>query len=268
MSEPVLYLVATPIGNLEDMSYRAVRVLSQVSTIAAEDTRVTRTLLDHYQIADKRIIACHDHNERASAAGIVSLMERGESVALVSDAGMPVINDPGYRVMQAVREAGFRVELVPGPSAVLAALVLSGFPPDRFVFLGFPPRKEGQRRNWLTDAARHGCTLILMEAPHRLADFLKDAAEIYGEVEGAVCREITKTYEETVRAPLPALAERFAAGTRGEVMVVIDGGSIPPLHAGQEARRQKPRKGKGKRRQAQQEAAEAAKAARAAEAEE
>lgn len=263
MSEPTLYLVATPIGNLEDMSYRAVRILSEVDTIAAEDTRVTRKLLDHYKIADARIIACHDHNERASAAGIVTLMERGESVALVSDAGMPVINDPGYRVMQAVREAGFRIELVPGPSAVLAALVLSGFAPDKFIFLGFPPRKSGQRRNWLIEAAGHGCTLILMEAPHRLPDFLKDAAGVYGEVEAAVCREITKTYEETVRAPLPALAERFAEGTRGEIMVVIDGASIPPLGTGEEAGRTKPRKGKGKRRLAQQDAAEAAREKRA-----
>lgn len=263
MSEPTLYLVATPIGNLEDMSYRAVRILSEVDTIAAEDTRVTRKLLDHYKITDTRIIACHDHNERASAAGIVTLMQRGESVALVSDAGMPVVNDPGFRVMQAVREAGLKIELVPGPSSVLAALVLSGFPPDTFIFLGFPPRKSGQRRNWLIDAARHGCTLILMEAPHRLPDFLKDAADIYGEVEAAVCREITKTWEETVRAPLPALAERFAEGTRGEVMVVIDGASIGPLETGGEARKARPRKGKGKRRQAEQEAAAAAKAAKA-----
>lgn len=264
MSEPTLYLVATPIGNLEDLSYRAVRILSQAGTIAAEDTRVTRKLLDHYDIADKRVIACHDHNERASAAGIVTLLERGESVALVSDAGMPVINDPGYRVMQAVREAGFRIELVPGPSAVLAALVLSGFPPDRFIFLGFPPRKSGQRRNWLIEAAKHGCTLILMEAPHRLPDFLRDAADIYGAVEGAVCREITKTYEETVRAPLPALAERFAEPPRGEIMVVIDGAAIGPIEDGSDTRREKPRKGKGKRRQAEQEAAAAAKAAKVA----
>lgn len=263
MSDPTLYLVATPIGNLEDLSYRAVRILSDTGTIAAEDTRVTRKLLDHYKIAGKRIIACHDHNERASAAGIVTLMQRGESVALVCDAGMPVINDPGFRVMQAVREAGFKIELIPGPSAVLAALVLSGLPPDQFIFLGFPPRKSGQRRNWLIEAAGHGCTLIAMEAPHRLPEFLKDAAEIYGEVEAAVCREITKTYEETVRAPLPALAERFAEGTRGEIMVVIDGASIPPLQTGEETSRAKPRKGKGKRRQAQQDAAEAAREKRA-----
>lgn len=262
MPAPTLFLVATPIGNLEDITYRAVRVLSEVDAIAAEDTRVTRKLLDHYKITDKRIVACHDHNERASAAGIVALMEAGQSVALVSDAGMPVINDPGYRVMEAVRAAGFAIEVVPGPSAVLAALVLSGFPPDRFVFLGFPPRKSGQRRNWLVDAARHGCTLILMEAPHRLPDFLADAAEVYGEVEAAVCREITKTYEETVRAPLPELAARFAEPPRGEIMVVIDGGAIPALDAGHETRTQKPRKGKGKRRLAQQEAAEAARAAK------
>jgi len=258
MARPVLHLVATPIGNLEDMSYRAVRVLSQADVIAAEDTRVTRTLLEHYSITDKRIIACHDHNERASAAGIVSLMERGETVALVSDAGMPVINDPGYRVIEAVREAGFGIELVPGPSAVLAALVLSGFPPDRFTFLGFPPRKSGQRKNWLIDAARHASTLIVMEAPHRLPDFLKDAAETYGDVEAVVCREITKRHEETVRASLPALAERLADAPRGEIMVVIDGAAIAPIEAGDDTRKTKPRKGKGKRRRAQQDAAERA----------
>lgn len=265
MNEGRLVLVATPIGNLEDMSYRAVRILSEADTIAAEDTRVTRKLLDHYKIEPKRLIACHDHNERASASGIAALVERGETVALVSDAGMPVINDPGYRVVQAVREAGLKIELVPGPSSVLAALVLSGFAPDRFVFLGFPPRKEGQRKTWLAEAAQFQCTLIAMEAPHRLPDLLRDAREVYGgDVDAAVCREITKTYEETVRGTLDELVERFAGPPRGEIMVVIDGATIKPVDIEAVRAQAKPvrTKGKGKRRLAQQEAAaEARKAA-------
>lgn len=225
-AEPTLYIVATPIGNLEDITHRALRILGEVDTIACEDTRKTRGLLTHFGISAKRLIACHDHNERASSGGIVELLRRGQSVALCSDAGMPVVNDPGYRVIKAVREAGYPVVVIPGPSAVLSALVLSNMPPDKFVFLGFAPRKSGQRRNWLAAAKIHACTMVLMEAPHRLPDLLADALEVFGDIEAAVCLEITKMHESTTRAPLSTLVERFAEPPRGEVMVVFDGASI------------------------------------------
>lgn len=228
VDRPCLYLVATPIGNLEDITQRALRTLREVPVIACEDTRKTRGLLSHFGITGKRLIACHDHNEQASAGGIVGLLERGQSVALCSDAGMPVVNDPGYRVVRAVLEAGFEVTVVPGPSAVLGALVLSSLPPDRFAFLGFPPRKTGQRRNWLEAARVYRCTLVMMEAPHRLPDLLADALAIYGDIAASVSIELTKLHERTERGALSELVERFAEPPRGEVMVVMDGSALPP----------------------------------------
>lgn len=222
-----LYLVATPIGNLEDMTYRAVRILGEVDALAAEDTRHTRKLLDHYGIAAKQVFACHDHNERQSAGGIVELLKQGKSVALCSDAGMPVVNDPGFRVVEAARAADLPVTVVPGASAVLSALVLSNFAPHEFVFLGFPPRKSGKRKTWLEAARRHKATMICMEAPHRLPELLSDAAQVYGDIKGAVCLEITKRFENTVIAPLPDLAAHFSEAPRGEIMVVFDGSALP-----------------------------------------
>lgn len=236
-----LYLVATPIGNLEDMTYRAVRILGEVDAIAAEDTRHTRKLLDHYGIAAKQVFACHDHNERNSAGGIVDLLKQGKTVALCSDAGMPVINDPGFRVVEAVRAANLPVTVLPGASAVLSALVLSNFAPHEFVFLGFPPRKSGKRKTWLEAARRHKATLICMEAPHRLPELLADAAEVYGDISGAVCLEITKRFEDTVIAPLPDLATRFATPPKGEIMVVFDGSALPDV-APSETGQDKPRR--------------------------
>ncbi|WBQ10203.1 16S rRNA (cytidine(1402)-2'-O)-methyltransferase [Hyphomonadaceae bacterium ML37] len=223
-----LYLVATPIGNLEDMTYRAVRILKEADVVAAEDTRHTRKLLDHYAISPQRLIACHDHNERHSAGGIADLIARGQTVAMCSDAGMPGINDPGYRVVAAVYERGLPVRVIPGASSVLSALVLSNLPPHEFVFLGFPPRKSGQRRNWLDRARRHQATLVMMEAPHRLPSLLEDALAVYGDIEGAVCLEITKMFEETARGPISQLVARFPEPPRGEVMVVFDGASVAP----------------------------------------
>lgn len=249
-SQPQLFLVATPIGNLEDMSYRAVRILSEVDAIACEDTRHTRKLLSHYGVETKRLLACHDHNERQSAGGIVSLIEQGQRVALVSDAGMPVVNDPGYRVVSAVREAGLKVTLIPGPSAVLTALVLSGLPPHEFAFLGFPPRKTGQRQNWLRKAKRHACTLVMMEAPHRLPELLADALEVMGDVPGSVSLELTKRYESTTRGPMSELVAAFPEPPKGEVMVTMDAAQAKPdpePEGGEGGRR---RKGKRARREA------------------
>lgn len=227
-TEPRIFVVATPIGNLEDISQRAIRILSEVDVIACEDTRHTRRLLTHFGITGKRVISCHDHNERNSAAGIVRLLLQGKTVALCSDAGIPVVNDPGYRVIAAAREADISVTVIPGPSAVLTALVLSGLPPHEFVFLGFPPRKSGQRRNWLTRARRHGATLVIMEAPHRLPAFLRDALEVLGDIRGAVLIEMTKKFETTEIGSLSELVERFEEPPRGELMVVLDGGAVAP----------------------------------------
>jgi 16S rRNA (cytidine1402-2'-O)-methyltransferase len=226
-AEPTLYVVATPIGNLRDISLRALDVLRTVEVIACEDTRRTRKLLTHFEITGKRLIACHDHNERNSASGIVKLLGEGKHVALCSDGGTPLLNDPGFRVVAAVREAGFAVTAIPGASAVSTALVLSGLPPDRFLFVGFPPRKPGRRRKWLAEVGSHACTIVALESPHRLPAFLADALEVLGDLDAAVCLELTKRFEDVTTGPLSELAEIYAEPPRGEVTVVIDANPPP-----------------------------------------
>lgn len=221
-NQPILYIVATPIGNLEDISFRAIRILSEVDAIACEDTRQTRKLLSHYKIKTKQVFSCHDHNEKKSALGIVKLLDQGLSVALCSDAGTPVISDPGFQVIAAVRKTQHSIRIIPGASAVLSALVLSGIAPHEFVFLGFPPRKTGQRKNWLRKAMLHNSTLVIMESPYRLPSFLKDALEILGNVNGSVSIEITKMFESTHTGELSYLVTKFTSPPKGEVMVVID----------------------------------------------
>ncbi len=220
---PRLILVATPIGNLADLSDRARETLAQADAIACEDTRTTRALLDKVGVSAKRLIACHDHNEAQSAAGIVKLIEEGAAVALVSDAGTPAISDPGYRVVRAVIEAGLPVTAVPGPSSALAALTISGLPTDRFVFLGFPPRKSGRRRAFLEPYAGLPATLILMESPQRLAETLDDAITVFGDRDAALALELTKAFERVWREPLSALRARLSEPPRGEAVLVIDG---------------------------------------------
>lgn len=223
---PRLWLVATPIGNLEDISRRAERILREADAIACEDTRVTRKLLGQLGITPPRLFACHDHNEAASATGIVKLIGEGKTVALVSDAGMPAISDPGYRVVRAALDAGLPVSAVPGPSSVPTALALSGLPTDRFNFLGFAPRKPGKRRKWLEAVADDPGTLIMMESPQRLAETLSDALEVLGDREAAAAFELTKTFERIHREPLSALIERYREEPRGEVTLVIEGARI------------------------------------------
>ncbi len=220
-----LYVIATPIGNLEDVSYRAVRILGEVDALACEDTRLTRKLLERYGIARPRqMFACHEHNEARAARGILKLLDDGRTVGLVSDAGMPSISDPGFRVVAAALEAGHRIEVVPGPSAVTAALVASGLPTSSFTFLGFAPRKPGQRRRWLEAEAQVPHTLVMFESPHRLAALLADALAVLGDRRAAVAVELTKMFERVDRGWLSELAERAAEGeTRGEVTVVIAG---------------------------------------------
>jgi 16S rRNA (cytidine1402-2'-O)-methyltransferase len=218
-----LYLVATPIGNLEDITLRALRVLKEAHVIACEDTRHTRVLLDHYGIKAK-LISYHDHNERARAEELALLVEEGKTVALVSDAGTPGISDPGFRLAHEAAERGFRVVPVPGATAFVAALVASGLPTDEFFFGGFLPARSTQRRARLTEVRAITSTLVFYEAPHRVAESLRDAREILGERKAAVARELTKLHEEIVRGRLSELAEAFGSQdtARGEMVVVID----------------------------------------------
>jgi len=218
-----LYLVATPIGNLEDVTRRALRVLSEADLVACEDTRRTRSLLEHFRIR-ARTLSYHEHNERERAEELAALIEGGSTVALVSDAGTPGINDPGYRVVRACVERGLSVVPVPGPSALVAALTASGLPTDEFYFGGFLPARAHARRERLSSVRALRATLVFYEAPHRIAHALADAREILGERRAAVARELTKLHEEIVRGRLSELAARFTpdGAARGEMVLVID----------------------------------------------
>jgi len=218
-----LYLVATPIGNLEDITQRALNVLKEVDLIACEDTRHTQTLLNHYGIKTK-MVSYHEHNERERAAELGELLQRGTSIAIVSDAGTPGISDPGFRLVNAAHSYGARVIPVPGAVAFISALVASGLPTDEFFFGGFLPARSAQRRARLLQVSSLNSTLIFYEAPHRIAQALMDARDILGEREAAVARELTKLHEEIARGRLSDLAERFAVegAARGEMVLVID----------------------------------------------
>jgi len=218
-----LYLVATPIGNLEDITHRAVRLLGEVSVIACEDTRHTRKLLNHYGI-NTRTISYHEHNERERAAELLKLLETGADVAIVSDAGTPGISDPGFQLARLAIEAGVQIVPVPGPSALIAALIASGLPTDEFFFGGFLPARSGARRTRLAELRSLPATLVFYEAPHRIAASLRDAHEVLGEREAVVARELTKMHEEIARGRLSELATRFASRehARGEMVLVID----------------------------------------------
>ena len=226
MSQAGLYLVATPIGNLEDISYRAVRLLSEVDLIAAEDTRHSRVLLSHYNITTPAQ-AFHEHNEIQMEGQILDRISNGKAVALISDAGTPLISDPGYRLVCAAREAGLPVYSVPGPSAITAALSVAGLPPDRFAFEGFLPSKATARKKKLAELSRETRTLIFFESSHRIEAAINDMAEIFGPQRlVAVCRELTKKFETVLRAPLIDIASILESDknqTRGEFVVVIDG---------------------------------------------
>jgi 16S rRNA (cytidine1402-2'-O)-methyltransferase len=215
--------VATPIGNLGDISRRAVSVLSQVDTIAAEDTRTARRLLSALGLAAPRLIRYDDHAGDAERQRLIEALNDGKSVALVSDAGMPLIADPGLKLVRSAQDAGLRVTIVPGPSAVLAALALSGLPSDRFLFQGFLPAKAGARRTALAELAAVPATLIVFEAPHRLAASLADMASALGPRDATVVREITKLFEEVRRGTLAELAAAFdeSGPPKGEIVIVV-----------------------------------------------
>ena len=221
-----LYVVASPIGNAQDLSPRALETLRTADLVLAEDTRSARKLLDGHGIG-RRTQSCFDANEPARAAQAAALLRTGASIALLSEAGTPTVSDPGYRVVRAAVAAGARVVPVPGPSAVLAALVGSGLPTDRFFFVGFPPRKTGARKGLLAQLASLPATLVFFESPHRVAATLADLVVILGKDRPAcVARELTKTHEEFVRGTLAELAERYASERPlGEVTLVVGGAS-------------------------------------------
>jgi len=217
-----LYLVATPIGNLEDITLRALRVLREADLIACEDTRQTGKLLAHFGI-DRPTVSYHEHNEAARTRELVAKLAAGASIALVSDAGTPLVSDPGYKLVRAAIAEGLRVTTVPGPSAALAALVLSGLPSDRFMFAGFLAPKSAARRRELQDLSAIPATLVFFESANRLAAALADMAATLGEREAAVAREMTKMFEEVRRGSLAVLADHYgtAGPPKGEVAIVV-----------------------------------------------
>ncbi|HEY2845341.1 MAG TPA: 16S rRNA (cytidine(1402)-2'-O)-methyltransferase [Bryobacteraceae bacterium] len=223
-----LYLVATPIGNLEDITLRALRVLREADVIACEDTRQTGKLLAHFDIA-KPTVSYHEHNEAARTAELLARLEAGAQVALVSDAGTPLISDPGYRLVTAAIAAGIAVVPVPGASAVLSALAAAGLPTDAFRFCGFLPVKSTQRRKALELLRAETCTLIFYEAPHRILDTLADITALLGDRPVAVARELTKFYEEFLRGTAEQVRAQLAArpSVKGEITLLIGKGSSP-----------------------------------------
>ncbi|NDJ62845.1 MAG: 16S rRNA (cytidine(1402)-2'-O)-methyltransferase [Chloroflexi bacterium] len=231
---PTLYIVPTPIGNLEDITLRALRTLREVTLIAAEDTRTTRTLLQHYSI-ETPLTSYHEHNKLAKLDAIFAALASGD-VALVSDAGTPGISDPGAELIAAAIERGVRVEALPGPNAAITALVGSGLPTDGFVFLGFPPKKSKARRDFLAEIADEQRTLIMYESPHRLTETLAAIADTLGERQVCVARELTKLYEELRRGSASEVRAHYnQQPPRGEIVIVVAGAAPPEIVVWDEA---------------------------------
>ncbi len=220
---PTLYLIPTPIGNLEDISLRAMRILQSVDALACEDTRHTRKIFERHSLASPPIIfACHAHNEDRAVGRILSFLREGKSVGLTSDAGAPGVSDPGQRAAAAVIEAGYEVVSLPGPSAVITALTVSGIPVPAFSFLGFLPRRPGRQRKMFSAFADAPTAIVFFESPFRVGKILKIAYEVLGNRQAAVCIELTKKFENVHRGQLSELAEQFAGQKiKGEVTIVI-----------------------------------------------
>ena len=218
-----LYVVATPIGNLEDITLRALRVLREVELVATEDTRRTRILLDHYQI-DKPLTSVYEHNESQKAPGLIRRLQEGASIALVSEAGTPLISDPGYRLVQLALAHRITVVPIPGPSAVMAALIVAGLPTDRFVFEGFLPKKPGKRRKRLEALRDEPRTLIFYESPRRVHDILGEMRTLWGDRRVVVARELTKKFEEVLRGRITEVQALLGQHPPlGEVTLVVEG---------------------------------------------
>ena len=224
-----LFIVATPIGNLEDITQRALRVLREVDLVACEDTRHTRKLLNHFGITTATV-SYHEHNEQERAEELCEALESGKNVALVSDAGTPLISDPGFRIVKTAREREISIVPIPGPAACITALSASGIETDQFLFAGFLPARAGARRAKLNELIAIPTTLVFYEAPHRLKAALKDALEVLGNREAVIARELTKLHEEFARGSLSDLLERFSTAetTRGEIVLMISGHATDP----------------------------------------
>ena len=242
----ILYLVATPIGNLEDITLRALRVLREADLVACEDTRQTGKLLAHFSI-DKPMVSYHDHNEAARSGELVAKLEGGANIALVSDAGTPLVSDPGYRLVTAAIGAGIVVVPIPGASAVLAALTAAGLPTEAFRFCGFLPPKSGQRKKTLEELRGEDCLLMFYEAPHRILDALCDVAAVFGERPVVVARELTKLHEEFLRGTAEEVRGQLAArpSVKGEMVLLIGKGSAisAPVNSVEDAVRELEQKG-------------------------
>src|SRR5580765_517096 len=222
-----LFVVATPIGNLDDISARALRVLREVAVIAAEDTRRTGHLLARYAIPTPTT-SFHTHTETKKSASLIARLERGDDIALVSDAGTPTISDPGQRLVRAVLDAGYRVEPIPGPSAVMAALAVSGLPSETFTFLGFPPTRSKARAEWFEKIRGSGQTVVFFEAPHRIKETLDHLLVVMGNCQIAMCRELTKAHEQLVVGPISSALEALLE-PKGEFTIVVDAGQVADI---------------------------------------
>lgn len=222
----MLYLVATPIGNLMDITLRALQVLKEVDLIACEDKRVSSKLLNHYGIS-KPLLAYHDHNGDQMRPRLLTLLREGKKIAYITDGGMPLISDPGFKLVLSCQQEKLKYTVIPGPSAPLMALCLSGLSPEKFFFLGFLPSKQQARKTVFQEIQSLSATLVFFESPKRVGAFLKDALDILGNREGAVCREMTKIYEEVQKSSLSDLMNHYEAHPpRGEVVIVIEGSSL------------------------------------------
>jgi 16S rRNA (cytidine1402-2'-O)-methyltransferase len=217
---PTLYVVATPIGNLEDISLRALRMLRTVNLIAAEDTRKTKRLLNAYNI-ETHITSYHEHSKETKLNHILKQLQEGD-VALVSEAGMPGISDPGYELVVAAQEKGISVVVIPGPSAIITALAVSGLPTDRFMYIGFLPRKFGERQRTLQSIVNETGSIVIFETPHRLQKALTDLLFVFGDRRVAICRQLTKLHEEIFHGTV-SQAQQYFKGPRGEFTLVIEG---------------------------------------------
>ncbi|HBT20732.1 MAG TPA: 16S rRNA (cytidine(1402)-2'-O)-methyltransferase [Peptococcaceae bacterium] len=218
-----LYICSTPIGNMEDITLRALRVFKEVDLIAAEDTRTAKKLLNHYEI-NTPVTSYHEHNEKNKAPKIIELLLEGRNIALISEAGTPGISDPGYELIREAVNHGIKITVIPGPSALISGLVVSGLPMDRFAFEGFLPRKRSQRRQILENLKNEPRTLIFYESPHRLEETLEDMKEIFNDRRAVLARELTKIYEEILRGNLgELLAAVREKGARGEYVLVVEG---------------------------------------------